>query len=307
MTRLRQMQYFVAIAEEGQMTRAALRLHLAQPALSQAMAQLEHQLGVQLLERHAHGVSLTEAGEAFLAKARPALEAVAEAEWAVQPLRPATGGVIEFGFLGVPPGLDGPGPLEDFSRTHPATEVRFRELPFPFVPTTSWLAEVDVAVCHVPPVDPGVWTLELHREPRVVLAPTRHPLAQRGELCVEDVLEETFVGFHPSVEPTWAGFWSLDDHRGSPPKHVTLDRAHNPQELLASLAVRCAIATAPAFAAQVLSNVPTGVVAIPLRDADPSRIMLVGHADCSNPNVAALRAFVRELEGPEASPDKGAH
>jgi DNA-binding transcriptional LysR family regulator len=307
------MQFLVAVAEEGQMTRAAYKLHISQPALSHAIAQLECQLGVKLLERHAHGVSLTSAGEAFVAKARPALAAVAEAESAAQPLAATTGGVIEFGFLGVPPGLDRPGPLEDFSQTHPATEVRFRELSFPFVPTATWLAEVDVAVCHVPPADPGVWSQELRREPRVVLAPTRHPLAQCSQLCVADALEETFVGLHPSVEPTWAGFWSLDDHRGAPPKCVTLDRAFNPQELLASLAVRCAITTAPAYAAQVLSNVPTGVAAIPLRDADPSTIMLVGHQDsqpqrrsdprlcqrtrrpcrpCS-PRAPQLKAFVR--------------
>jgi DNA-binding transcriptional LysR family regulator len=284
------MQFLVAAAEERQMTRAAHKLHVTQPALSHGIAQLERRLGVKLLERHAHGVSLTEAGEAFLAKTRPALAAVAEAELAAQPLS-ATGGVIEFGFLGVPPGLDSPGPLADFSQTHPATEVRFRELPFPSVPTTSWLAEVDVAVCHAPPAEPGVWSQELRREPRIVLAPTRHPLAQRSELCVADVLEETFVGLHPSVEPDWAGFWSLDDHRGAPPTHVTLDRARNPQELLASLAVRRAITTAPAFASQVLSNVLPGVVAIPLRDADPSTITLVGHRETSNPHAAAMRAF----------------
>lgn len=277
------------------MTRAAHKLHVTQPALSHAIAQLERRLGVKLLERHAHGVSLTEAGEAFLAKTRPALAAVAEAELAAQPLATTTGGVIEFGFLGVPPGLDSPGPLADFSQTHPATELRFRELPFPFAPTASWLAEVDVAICHAPPVDPGVWSQELRREPRVVLAPSRHPLAQRSELCVADVLEETFVGMHPSVEPTWAGFWSLDDHRGAPAKRVTLDRARNPQELLASLAVHCAITTAPGYASQVLSSVLTGVVAIPLRDADPSTITLVGHAETNNPHAAAMRAFASGL------------
>jgi hypothetical protein len=59
--------------------------------------------------------------------------------------------------------------------------------------------------------------------------------------------------------------------------------------------VRSAITTAPAFAAQVLSGSLTGVVAIPLRDADPSTIMLVGHQGGRNPHVASLRAFAREV------------
>ena len=56
------LDYFVAVAEEGQITRAAVRLHVAQPALSQAMAQLESELGVMLLTRHSRGVTLTPGG-----------------------------------------------------------------------------------------------------------------------------------------------------------------------------------------------------------------------------------------------------
>ena len=70
MDRLRQLLHLVTIAEEGQMTRAARRLEVAQPALSHAIGQLESHLGDELLERHSRGVRLTSAGQAFLAKAR---------------------------------------------------------------------------------------------------------------------------------------------------------------------------------------------------------------------------------------------
>jgi DNA-binding transcriptional LysR family regulator len=292
-----QLRDFVTVAEEGQMTRAARKLHLAQPTLSHAIAQLERELGVELFERHARGVTLTSAGEVFFAKARAALTASMDAAATGRSLARAARGVIEFGFLGVPPGLDSPRPLEEFSRAHPDIELCFRELPFPSTRTGSWLADVDVAVCHAPPVDPDVWRQAVRREPRVVLAPSRHPLAQRSELGIADVLEETFIGLSPLVEPAWAGFWSLDDHRGAPPEHVTGDHAANPQEVLAALAVRCAITTAPARVAQLLANILTGVVAIPLRDATPSTIMLVGHQDGRNPHVGSLRAFARNITG----------
>jgi DNA-binding transcriptional LysR family regulator len=207
---------------------------------------------------------------------------------------------IEFGFLGVPPGLDSSGVLDQFAEAHPAVELRFRELPFPHAPTKSWLADVDVAVCHAPPPDPGVWRHVFRYEPRVVLASARHPLARHSKLEVAEVLDETFIGLHPSVEPAWAGFWSLDDHRGASPRRVTPDRADNPQEVLASLAVRHAITTVPVSVAQALSNVLSGMVAIPLRDANPSTIMLVGHDDRPNPNVMALRAFARDIAGAAA-------
>jgi DNA-binding transcriptional LysR family regulator len=292
-----QLRYFVTVAEEGQMTRAAARLQIAQPALSQAIARLESELDLQLLERHARGVTLTADGQKFYAKARVALDACTDAIQTARSLARAGKGTIEFGFLGAPPGLDSPAHLEAFAETHPDIDIRYRELAFPSVPTASWLSEVDVAVCHLPPADPNVWSQLLRREPRVVLAPKRHSLAGRDELTVAEVMDETFIGLHPSIEPAWAGFWSLDDHRGEPPRQVTVDHAANPQEVLASLAVRRAITTVPASVAAIIVSVMTGVTAIPLRDAKPSTITLVGREDRRNALVAVLAAFAQNLAG----------
>jgi len=292
-----QLRYFVTVAEEGQVTGAAAKLQIAQPALSQAIARLESELDVQLLERHARGVTLTADGEKFYAKARLALDACTDAVQTARSLARADKGIIEFGFLGAPPGLDSPAHLEAFAETHPDIDIRYRELPFPSGATTSWLSEVDIAVCHLPPADRNVWSQLLRLERRVVLAPKRHPLAGRCELTVAEVMDETFIGLHPSIEPAWAGFWSLDDHRGEPPRHVTVDRAANPQEVLASLAVRRAITTVPASVAGVIVSVVTGVTAIPVRDAKPAAITLVGREDRRNALVAILAEFARNLAG----------
>jgi LysR family hca operon transcriptional activator len=173
------LRYFVAVAEEGQMTRAARRLHIAQPALSHAIAQLEADVGVELLARHARGVTLTPAGEVFLAKARTAVAAWEDAVQTASSLARERRGTVEFGFVGAAPGLDSPGALEAFSRAHPHIELLYRELPFPSASTAAWLEDVDVAVCTRPPEDPAVWTQLLRREPRAVLVPQRHPLADR--------------------------------------------------------------------------------------------------------------------------------
>ena len=297
------LQYFVTVADEGQITNAARKLRMTQPALSRAIGELESELGVRLIERHARGITLTPAGERFLVSARAAVAAWTDAVANARSHAEVDSSAVEFGFLGVPPGLDSPGALEEFARAHPAIELRFRELPFPHRPTKSWLADVDVAACHAPPPDAGVWRQVLRYEPRVLLAPARHPLARHGQLEVAEVLDETFIGLHRSMEREWGGFWSLDDHRGAPPDRVTPDSAENPQEVLASLAVRRAITTVPASVAQALSNAASGLVAIPLRDADPSTIMLVGHDDRPNPDVMALRAFARDTA--VAAPELG--
>ena len=286
-----QLQYFVTVAEEGQITRAARKLHIAQPALSQSIAQLEAGIGLKLLDRHARGVTLTDAGKKFFNRARLAAAAERDALETAQSLARDQSGTIEFGFLGAPPGLDSPVPLAAFSQQHPSIELRFRELSFPSSPTSAWLSEVDVGVCHLPPADPGVWAQVLRKEPRVVLAPRQHPLAQADEVAVEDVLDETFICFHPSTDPTWAGFWSLDDHRGTPPRRLTGDQAANPQEVLASLAVRSAITTVPASVARVIVSVLPGVAAIPLRGAQACSIVLVGHKAQTNQLVSAIVAF----------------
>ena len=295
------LHYFVTVAEEGQITRAARRLHIAQPALSQAIAQLEAELGLKLLDRHPRGVTLTPAGQQFFEKASLAVDAARDAMQTARSLARAEKGTIEFGFLGAPPGLDSPAPLALFASTHPSIEIRYRDLPFPLVPTASWLADVDVAVCHRPPEDSNVWAQLLRVEPRVVLAPRAHPLAEHRQVSVADVIDETFISLHPSVEAAWGGFWTLDDHRGEPPRRLTSDLAANPQEVLASLSVRMAITTVPASVAGVIVSVLPSVVVISLRDAAPSSIMLVGHEDRSNPSVAAFATFARMLTETETT------
>jgi DNA-binding transcriptional LysR family regulator len=285
--------YFVTVAETGQITRAARKLNLAQPALSRAITQLESDLGFKLLERHARGVTLTPAGETFLVKARAAVSAWSDALATAQSMARVRRGTLEFGFVGVPPGLDSPALMETFAQDYPEIDVCYRELAFPSGLASSWLADVDLAVCHLPPDDPAVWVHALRREPRVVLASSRHRLAARRELSVAEVLDETFIGFDTSVDPGWAGFWSLDDHRGESPRRLTADRAANPHEVLAALMVRDAITTVPGAVAGLVPEFLAGVVTIPLRDATPATIALVGHEDRANPLVASLLEFAR--------------
>ncbi|HEX8714173.1 MAG TPA: LysR family transcriptional regulator [Solirubrobacteraceae bacterium] len=291
-----QLHYFVTIAEMGQITRAAKHLHMAQPALSQAVAQLEAQLGVKLLDRHARGVTLTPAGEAFLVKARAVLRAEADAAATARSLARISDGALALGFLGTPPMVAAPEVLGAFARAHPQVEVSFRELQFPTSATAAWLANVDLALCFSPTAHADVATLTLWREPRAVLVNRAHPLAERDELEVAEVLDEPFYGHAASVEPTWAGFWTLDDHRGKPPKRLTDDRPANSLELIATISSGNAIRAFATTTATAIARFLGELVAIPLRDAAPAECTLAWRAGDGSPLVEAFVETARRVE-----------
>src|ERR1700730_5495050 len=142
--RQHQLRYFVTAAQEGQVTLAAEKLHVAQPALSNAIAQLESELGWQLFDRHSRGITLTNDGEVFLEKALAALAAAEDASLAAEALVRASQGTIAFGYMGLPPAYTNQDLMATFTDTHPNVVVSLRELPFPSPHCRRWPAVAPV-------------------------------------------------------------------------------------------------------------------------------------------------------------------
>ncbi len=288
-----QLRYLEAVAGEGRITAAASKLKLAQPTLSQAIAQLESELGVALLERHSDGVTLTPAGEAFMVKAREALAAERDAARTGEALARADSGAIVVGFVGPPP----PSTSELFAvfcKQRPDVSIDFRDLPFPRGRTATWLAGVDVAVCHRPSIESGVSAQTIRVEPRAIVLHRQHRLARCESLRVEDVLEETFVGYHPTIQPEWAGFHSLDDHRGGPPSKLTEHHALTSLQMLGIMSASRAATSVPHGDARLAVQVIQEIAAIPLLDADPAQISLVWRTENRNPVLQALVSAARD-------------
>jgi DNA-binding transcriptional LysR family regulator len=184
---LRHLRYFVAIAEARGFTRAAKRLWVAQPGLSIQMRQLEAELGVQLFERHARGVDLTEAGELFLDRARVALAA---AERAAATGRDLDAGVVGSLRLAVATGGRWrltPDLIQRFSRARPEVELTVLE----GYGGTLWRelreARLDALVAPAGHDSPDLRTLELGSEEWVALVGTGHRLAGIGAVAAEDL------------------------------------------------------------------------------------------------------------------------
>jgi DNA-binding transcriptional LysR family regulator len=306
----RDLHYFVAVAEAGQISRAAKRLYIAQPALSQAISRLERRLGLELLHRHPRGVTLTPAGRIIFEKATVAVKAGAEALATARSLSRGQGGVLELGFLSSPPPLLAPGPLEVFRAGNPGARVCFRELGFPVAPITDWLSEVDLALCYACTPRDGVEVMSLWIEPRAVLLHSGHRLAGRGELLVSEVLDETFYGNHPATDPAWARIWSLDDHRGEPPLHVTEDTPANALEMVAAITAGHAVTAVPNSVAETIASVAPSLSAQRLSDAAPVTCGLVWRAEPTNPLTAAFvdatRAFLEAAGAQKGAPVAGA-
>ena len=144
----------MVVVEEGQITRAAQRLHLAQPALSQSIAKLESQLGVRLLDRRPRGIEPTPAGAAFYAKARLALTAVEEAQDALLPWARSEDR-LSLGFLPML-GLIARPWLRRFICAHPEVDLETRHLTPQERLTELKRGRIDTELLFPPPNDPDV-------------------------------------------------------------------------------------------------------------------------------------------------------
>lgn len=124
---LRQLEYFVAVAEEASFTRAAARLYVSQPGVSAQIRRLEQELGEELLDRSGRTVRLTEVGAAVLPYARAALDGAAGVRLAVEELTGLVRGRVSVGAVRGCSGLDLPGLLTGFHRSHSAVEITLSE------------------------------------------------------------------------------------------------------------------------------------------------------------------------------------
>ncbi len=292
----RRLAYFVEVADAGQITRAARKLHIAQPALSQAITTLEAELGFPLFDRNPRGVTLTPAGAEFLHKARGVVDAEVEILQLADTLSRGVRGSVRFGYAGLPPWQSVPDLIEAFAETCPDVEITISPIELPSPRAASWLAQVDVAVTTAPLGDTdGVWAVPMHEGSLVALLPRGHRLAGRGALLVSDVLDEPFIGFDDTVDPIWGGFWTLDGARGGPPLAPSAKPTSNVHERLTLVASGHGITTAPAAHASVITANLPGVVAVPLEDADGAVTSLVGRVDRRSPAVEALAEVAGRL------------
>ncbi len=198
---LRQLRYFVVVAEELHFTRAAARIGMAQPPLSQQIQKLERELGVQLFRRSRRKVELTAAGEVFLDGARRALGAAGRA---VDDARRAGRGEIgrlAIGFVGSAVVEVLPEIVGQYHARYPDVELVLRQQSTAKQVDMLLRGELQAGLVRPPVHDPTIVTETVLRERLVVALPETHRLAERDVIDLADLARESFILFPRSHGP----------------------------------------------------------------------------------------------------------
>lgn len=182
---LHQLEYFVAVAEERNFTRAANRVHVAQPGVSAQIRRLERELGQDLFDRSTRSVRLTEVGAAMLPYARAALAAVAGARLAVDELTGLLRGHVAVGTV-TSHNVDLPGLLAGFHRDHPAVEITLAEGNSEQLVADLRAGRLDAAIISVGDVNPeGIDGEVITNQPIVAAVRPDHELAAHSVISLD--------------------------------------------------------------------------------------------------------------------------
>lgn len=285
---LRELRYFLAVAEELNFTRAAARLHLAQQALSVAIRELEQTLGVRLFTRSTRHVALTAAGEELVPPARRILADVGQAVQLVQQAAAGRRGRLVVGAAiavhGAPVVREA---IRRFGEQSP--DVDLQVVGYDHSDPSAGLASGATQAAFVlgPLTVDGLESLTLLREPRHVMLPAHHPFATRERLHASDLAGLPWLRA-PAPESVWTRFW-FQDPLGGP---ATGPEIRSGVEWVPAIESGRAVGyTLPTLAADYL---PEQIVTVPIADIEPGSVLLAWSAETADPLVDALVAAVQE-------------
>jgi DNA-binding transcriptional LysR family regulator len=283
---LRDLRYFVAVAEELNFTRAAERLFVSQPALSKQIRHLEEGLRARLFDRDRRAVALTAAGKALLPLAGELIRSWDEAQRAVSDAAAAEAAVLTVGLsTSIGRGLL-QGVRERFAERRPGWRVQYRQINWD--DATAGLAEgrVDVALVWLPiPGQEDFRTRVVAVEPRWVALRDDHRLAAREEVAFGELLDEPFLALPASAGPLRDHWLALDERGGREARIGAV--VHNAEETFAAVEEGSGIVLLAAGNARIYRR--PGIAALPVTGLPPTELAVAWRPD---DHRAVLRDFV---------------
>lgn len=200
---LRHLHYFIAVAEELHFSRAAERLHISQPPLSQQIQSLEEKLGVKLFERTKRQVHLTEAGKVFLERSYGVLAQLEQAIAATQQIGRGEVGQLAIGFVDSAMYTLLPEILKVFREQFPAVELRLHELTTQEQIQALHHKQIDIGIVRSAIREPGLSVECFLPESLVLALPENHPLSALTQVSLSTLASELFILFPAKLGPVF--------------------------------------------------------------------------------------------------------
>ncbi|WP_067483284.1 LysR family transcriptional regulator [Actinomadura hibisca] len=293
---LRDLRYFVAVAEELNFTRAAERLFVSQPALSKQIRHLEDGLRVKLFDRDRRAVALTEPGCALLPAARELLRQWDEAQRAVGDAAAAEAAVLTVGLsTSVGRGLLS-AVRTRFQERRPSWKLRMRQIGWDDATAGLASGDVDLAFVWLPVPEQDAFCIRVvAREPRWVAFPEDHWLAGQEEVDFAELLDEPFLALPTSAGPLRDHWLAVDERGGRCP--VVGTTVANADETFSAVEEGSGIVLLAAGNAAIYQR--PGVRAIPVTGLSPSELAVAWNTGDHRP---AVRDFVAALPDPGLTP-----
>jgi DNA-binding transcriptional LysR family regulator len=286
---LRQLRYFVAVAEELHFGRAAARLHMSQPPLSAQVQKLEHAVGVRLLERSTRRIALTPAGELFYRRAREILSAADAAGEEAREADAGRRGRLRVGFVGSTNFTVLPSAVRTFRQDRPKVEVRLEALTSSEQVEALHAGALDVGLIRLPALGTGLHLETILTEGMVAVVPDNHPLAARTSISTEDLLGQPLVLFPYQPMPGFVGqvlemFASLE---ATP--HIVQQAIHH-ETIFSLVAADLGLSILPASAT---SAPAVGVRFLPIDSSPRSELAIATRPDRTSPVIDFFVQCVR--------------
>lgn len=301
---LRQLAYFVAVAEELHFGRAAAKVGITQPSLTQQIKRLEKELDVLLLNRNSHAAELTAAGQLFLDKAQATIRRADDATATVKRCR-GTGrarptGIVRIGHSCPAEIRVLPGALRRFWRVQPRARVRLAELWTGQQLDAVLAGELDVGFVLGPVSHPGLRARTLLREKFAVLLPERHRLTVPPRVEFADVASEPLVWFPRELSPALYDRFSCAAVDADLPLNICYEAWH-PRAMRLLVTTQHALAIVTSACASSIRD--AGLVSRPLAGVpDGEDLSVVWRASEQHQLVSAFLEAVGQSAGPQGPP-----
>lgn len=287
---LRRLRYFVAVAEERSVGKAAERLRMAQPPLSVQIRKLESDVGAELFRRGTRGMDLTEAGQALFSRASEALALAAEGVEAARAVAAGRRGRLSVGYMFVLANAVLPRLIPELRRSVPGVDLEFAELSASTRAARLLDRSVTVALCMPAIHHPEIQVARIGTQPFMLALPARSPLARLNAVPASRLQGRPLIALpKPDEEPASSAVAALlRRHQVVMPVASRVETVHSAMSLV--LAGE-GVAILPACAKL---GAPRGIVFRPLRDAtDSIEIAVCWRRDSHSP---LIRSFVRCAE-----------